>query len=236
MSNKLSQKAGLAYNVNKFKKHLKAVLASQDYDNVKIKSSHVATAAATQIFQELMISRLSTFVKKDKSEMKTVTREIIKKTIRNAGNDDLYQFFNPVLMRKFDKTFVYTGSLCVSDKTFLAVVDKMNKSMTFTPKAKNYFYFMLQQVTNQLVSTAYLFPKFAKRKLFDANAIKYACEVLFASSISKVLKDEVNRAIEATGSEVTKDEENEEDVSSKEEEESEDDDSDDELETKSKKF
>ena len=99
---------------------IKAVLASQDYDNVKIKASHVATASATQIFLELMISRLSAFVKKDKSEMKTITRETIKKTIRHAGNDDLYHFFNAVQMRKFDKTLVYTESLCISEKTFLA--------------------------------------------------------------------------------------------------------------------
>ena len=105
-TNKLTEKAGLQFNVNYFRKHVKEILKNQDHEKVKIKGSHVATAALVQKFMELIVQRLTNFVKVDKSDMKTITRDNLKKMIRDSVNHDLFSFFNPVVVFVFHQKYL----------------------------------------------------------------------------------------------------------------------------------
>lgn len=201
MANKLTEKAGLSFNINKVKANMIHYFKVHDLNQPKFKGAHVAMTAALQELCTLVVKNALQHTHKDKSNVRTLTRE----TLRNSVllHDGLKQYYYTKLWT-FDKSQMYGDQLPVSKNDLATVVESVDGDLKLTPKALNFLNFLLLKAYLDVVSTSYLFIDFAKRKSLEARAIVYALKSLFADSVSYDIYTEVDRATTAVGDAVEK--------------------------------
>lgn len=194
MSNLETKQAGLHFNTKTFKKYINTCLGDNP---VKIKGAHVALASAVENTLILFFNRLYKYTNKDLSGLKTVTSDIIRKTLKHFDNTDFGEFFNQTVIYKYDKSNVYTKQFCVSEKNCNVLLEQVYNDMKLTDKAKNLLFFMLQKLTNTLIKYGRLFPVYAKKKTLDSRSILSAVDIVFDGELAFKVKTAVEKSVNA---------------------------------------
>jgi len=195
MANFETKQANLVFNTKSSKKHIISNLSTNDESSVKIKGAHIALAAALEQFVVLFSERLKKYTVKDKSGLRTVTKDIIKKTLRHFDNNDFGEFFNQSVVYKFDRDFKYYNSFFINLKSYKLVVESVYDDMKFTEPADNFFFFMLTKVTNKLIRFSNLFIQYAKKKTLDSRSFMHAINVIFEGELAFKLNQAVEKAV-----------------------------------------
>ncbi len=218
MANKLTQDAGLTFNVNTVKASMSQFLQVHDLlvehtkendkgkkevvrKTPKFAGAHVATAAALQELCKLLTNTALQHTHKDKSGMRTLTRQTLRASV--LMHDGLKQYYH-TRMQAFDKTQVYENQVPVSKKDLLALVKDVNSDLKMTPKALNFLYFLLLRAYSDMVYTSYQLVDYAKKKTLDDRSCSFAIQLRFADSVAVQLQNEVSRATSAVGDGVDK--------------------------------
>ena len=213
MANKLTEKAGLTFNVNTVKANMTQFLKVHDLliehekendkgkketvrKTPKFSGAHVAVTAALQELCTILTNNALQHTHKDKSGMRTLTRQTLRSSV--LMHDGLKQYYH-TRMQSFDKTQVYENQVPVAKKDMLAVIKNVNGDLKLTPKALNFMYFLLHKVYSELVHTSYQLVEYAKKKTLDARSCVYALQLRFADSVAVPLHNEVSRATSAVG-------------------------------------
>jgi histone H3/H4 len=214
MANKLTQDAGLVFNVNTVKQHMIHFFETQDiYFEYKDKTSgetkrKLPMFSGSQTAMTAFIERLCTILvrqankctDKDKSGLRNVTRPRAKVAV--LLDDSLSSVFSWKL-RSFNRMQVYSDQLPVARKEFDRVCDAVDKNLRLTPRAHNLICFLLLEAYLEVLNTAYEMIAFAGRRTLDANAVLSAVRLRFPDNLSHELSTEMTRAVSAAGEEVT---------------------------------
>ena len=195
MANFETKQADLVFNTKRSKKHIVSSLSTNDESSVKIKGAHIALAAALEQFVLLFSDRLKKYTVKDKSGLRTVTKDIMKKTLRHFDNLDFGEFFNSSVIYKYDKDFKYYNSFFISLKSYKVVLETACDEMKFTEPADNFFFFMLTKVSNKLIRFANLFTQYAKKKTLDSRSLEHAVNVIFEGELAFKLNQAIDKAV-----------------------------------------
>lgn len=218
MANKLTEKAGLRFNVNTVKASMSQFLQVHDLlvehkkendkgkevvvrKTPKFAGAHVATTAALQELCKLLAETALQHTHKDKSGMRTLTRQTLRTSV--LMHDGLKQYYH-TRMQAFDKTQVYENQVPVSKKDLLAVIKDVNGDLKMTPKALNFLYFLVLRAYSDMVYTSYQLVDYAKKKTLDDRSCSFAIQLRFADSVAVPLQNEVSRATSAVGDGVDK--------------------------------
>lgn len=196
MANKLTEKAGLTFNVNTVKANMTNYLKVHDLKKLKFAGAHVAATAALQELCTLLTNNALQHTHKDKSGMRTLTRQTLRSSV--LMHDGLKQYYH-TRMQTFDKTHVYEDQVPVSKKDLLSVTKDVNGDLKMTPKALNFLYFLLLKAYSDMVYTSYQLVDYAKKKTLDARSCVFALQLRFADSVAVPLHNEVSRAVAAVG-------------------------------------
>ncbi len=200
-ANKLTEKAGLAFNINTVKANMKSYFENQAVALPMFSGSHTAMTAVIQKMAELLLKYCMSHLSKDKTGIKNVARPTLKTVV--CLNADMNEYFY-LKMLKFKKNGMYCDQIPVSRKEFDAMCTNLDKSLVLTAKAYNFLAYLLNEVYLDVLSTAYQFMTYAKKKTLDASVIMYAVRNRFPDNIAHDLCTEVNRAMLAVGEEVEK--------------------------------
>jgi len=198
-ANKLTEKAGLAFNINTVKASMKNYFEVHAEPVPMFSGSHTAMTAVVQKMAQLILKLCLDLVSKDKSGIKKISRPDMKTAIclDNSMKDYFY-----LKIVKFDKKCMYGDILPIARKEFDTFCTSVDKDMTLTPKAFNFLAYLLNQVYLDCLSTAHQFMSHAKKKTLDGTSVMYAAKNRFSDSISVDLCNEAKRALVATGDEV----------------------------------
>lgn len=204
--NKITQSSGLALNVNTFKSNMKSYFEQHDTEAPMFSGSPVAMTACIQRMCTHIIKNLLPYVNKDKSGIKSVTRQSLRYSI--CLNNELNQYYYMKLL-KFDKNQIFIDQLPVAKKELDSLVSSVDKSIKFTQRANNLLCFLLLKVYQDLLSVSYEFMNCCKKSTLNANFVLFAIRNRFCDNLSHELSTEVKRAVGAS-SEEGKENENEE--------------------------
>jgi len=225
VANKLTEKAGLIFNINTFKNSMKTFFDSHDKEKPKFSGAHVAITATIQKLCQIIIMNTKHLTNKDKSGLRTITRLHFKSAI--LQNDGLKKYYG-IKATTFNKNYVYSDQMPISKVHFNEVVTKVNKELQVTPKAYNFICFLLTEAYLDILNTSYQFISYAKRKSLDGTSVIYSVKNRFEDDISSKICEEINKTMKNTGDKNFEDNEEEQKEESEEDDELEDDESDDE--------
>lgn len=233
MPNKLTEAAGLTFNVNGVKKGIAEYFATNGEDVPMLKKIHIALAAAIESTCRHLCRNVCTITRIDKSGMRTVTRPLLRLSVQT--NRELSSFFDPIINNTFVKNRGYIKELPVTKDEIKEVIDSVNEKLNFKPKAFNLLCFMLVEVFNTLLADSTMLIEYAKKKSLDDRSVEFAARMLFRncdeyrSTIIEDMAQAVTNYEEVKEAEAEAEEEAEDDVSD------DDDDDDDEIEVVAKK-
>lgn len=221
--NKLTQLAGLKFNVNTFKSNminyfenvhgLKRVSEGEeliDAERMPIFSgAQTAITAVIQKLCELIVQNVFGYTnKEDKSGLRRVYRSTLRYSILlNPGLKSYYES----LMQTFDETHMYTSELPVSRKEFDALVCSFNQQLMFRPKAYNFICFLLVKAYQDLITVSHQFMLHAKKRTIDGMTVTFAVRNRFGGYIRDDICTEIARVIKACGNESNEHNEDQED-------------------------
>lgn len=199
MANQLTQKAGLTFNVNTVKNKLKDYYESQSASPPMFSGGQTALTAVLECLWERILKECVTRTGKDKSGVRQVTVDGLQYTV--LLHDGLKQYYL-VPLSKFDSKQMYKDQIPVVSKELDAVMERVDKDLSFTPKARNLACFFLLTVFQDVANTATQFLSFANRKSFNGNCVLHVLSARFDESIALELRTEVARAMKAFGEEL----------------------------------
>ena len=200
MANKVTEKAGLTFNVNTVKTSMQQYFNSQGVACPKFSGAHVGTTSAIQELCKMIIKCCLPHTNKDKSGIRNLTRSCMRDSV--LLNNDLQKYYY-IPMTMFDKNQIYEEQLPVAKKEIMTVVNSVDKDLHLTPKANNFLNFLMMKAYLDLVCTSYQFIDFAGRKSLDGKAVLFAIKNRFTDNVSYELCEEVRRSMAAVGDEVS---------------------------------
>lgn len=199
MANKLTQTAGLTFNVNTVKTKLKKFYESRDIPCPMFSGGHTAITASLEKLYELILKECIKRTGKDKSGVRTVNREMLLYSVMmNPGFKEYYT----VPLEHYDDLIQYDESLPVDSAEMLQVVDRVDKELGLSKKAENLMSYMLLNVYINVASVCSQFLAFSKRKSLDGNCVMFALTNCLPDSIASELRAEVVRVMKAFGEEL----------------------------------
>ena len=202
MANKATQTAGLVFNVNTVRNKMREYFESQGEKNSPEKTSpmlsggQTALTAVLEKLYELILRECLKQTGKDKSALRVVTREHLQYSVLLHSGLKSYYFLS---FEHFDKDSMYKDQLPVTTEAMDKVMERVDTTLSLTPRARNLACFLLHRVFKDLVSTATQFLSFAKRKSLDANCIMHVVRNRFPDGVAHELINEVTRAMKAAG-------------------------------------
>lgn len=197
--NKLTEKAGLTFNVNTTKQKLKSYYEGQDLTTLMFSGGHAAVTAALEKLWEIILEECLKRVGKDKSGVRQVNRESLQYSVlMHAG---LKRYF-VVHFENFDNTVEYKDQSPVINSELDKVMERVDKDMSLTSKARNLACFMLLKVFSQLATSAHSFVEYAKKKSLDGRSVTFAVGATFHESVSNEMKKEISRVMKEFGEEL----------------------------------
>lgn len=199
MVNKLTDEAGLVFNVNSVKANMKAFYDSQECERPKFKGGQIAVAAALQKLCEVLIRTANKYTKKDKSGVRRVDRATLR--VAMFEHEGLFEYFCN-RMRVFRKNAMYIDQLPVSKNDIETVRESVDNELFFTPKALNFLNFCMVEAYQDIVSTAQQFMSYAGKKQMDGNTLVFTVRNRFHDSVALELCNEIARAMKACDQEV----------------------------------
>jgi hypothetical protein len=213
--NKLTDKVGLDTNTNYFKKEIQKYIKTHDITvtskkknedsdtmlsvevSPKIKGSHVALAACTQLILQKFLKNCFKSLSTDKSGMKRLTRDYIKTALRMEENRDFRYFFTPLILTNFNKEFTYD----IPDPKGFSRLCDLGEKYTISPKGVNFLKFLMKTLLSRTLDISLNFMIYAKKKTLDYRAIQFTLLTLFSgtNTLKNELNEEFNRVSSALG-------------------------------------
>lgn len=197
--NKLTEKAGLTFNVNTTKQKLKSYYEGQDLTTPMFSGGHTAVAASLEKLWEMLLQECLKRVGKDKSGVRQVNRESLQYSV--LMHTGLKKYF-VTHFDTFDNTVEYRDQSPVITAELDKVMERVDKDLSLTSKARNLASFMLLKVFSQLASTAHSFMEYARKKSVDGRSVMFAVSTLFHESVSSELNKEIVRVMKEFGEEL----------------------------------
>lgn len=214
MSNALTIKAGLIFNVNNIKeKGLKQYFEQNDITPPLFKKAHVVVAGVLERIYEIIVSEAVKQVKLDTSGLKTITRPVLRNSI--LLNKELDQYFH-MSLRDFNPIQMYNSQLPIVQKELdLLLETKIGKTVHLTSKAKNLLCYTLMIVFLDICRISSLMLQFSGKKTMDHKCVKASLKQMFRdTSVYAKLSDEINRIWNAVVDEKEDDQDDEEEKGS----------------------
>lgn len=193
-TNKLTQMAGLTFNVNPVRTKLISYYESQGKENPKYSKGHVAMAAMMECLYRFVLTECEKRTKENQSGGKQVTRELVHYTVRlNTMLNDYFE----LRLRKFDKNQMYSDQLPMTDQEMRTVCDGVNSKMTLTGPAHNLVCYLTLCTFTDIANTCLRLLNFAGKKSLDPNCVLTAIADRFSDGLAHDLSNEVTRACNA---------------------------------------
>lgn len=197
--NKLTEKAGLTFNVNTMKHKLKDYYEGQSLTTPMFSGGHTAMTATLEKIWELLLQECLKKTGKDKSGVRQVNREQLQfSVLLHAG----FRKYFVSHLENFDCSIQYKEQVPVIPAEMDKVMERVDKDMSLTPKARNLACFMLLKIFSQLASTCNAFLTFSKKKSLDGRCVLFAVSTLFHESISSELHTEIRRVMKEFDEEI----------------------------------
>ncbi|QKF94160.1 hypothetical protein QKU48_gp0702 [Fadolivirus algeromassiliense] len=199
MANQVTQKAGLTFNVNTVKAKLKDYYESQSATAPMFSGGHTALTAVLECLWERILKECVARVGKDKSGVRQVNVEGLQYTV--LLHEGLKQYYL-VPLSKFDSKQMYKDQVPVSSKELDQVMERVDKDLSLTPRARNLACFLLLTAFHDVANTSTQFLSFAGRKSLNGNCVMHVVSTRFDESVAHELRTEIARAMKAFGEEL----------------------------------
>lgn len=197
--NKLTEKAGLTFNVNTIKSKLKDYYEGQALTTPMFSGGHTALTASLEKLWEMLLQECLKKVGKDKSGVRQVNRELLQYSVlMHAG---LRKYF-VVHFENFDNTIEYRDQVPVISVEMDKVMERVDKDMSLTQKARNLACFMLLKVFSQMAFTCHTLIEHAKKKSLDGRCVMYVVNIMFHESVAAELHKEIKKVMKEFGEEL----------------------------------
>jgi hypothetical protein len=181
------------------------------------KGSQTALTAVVEDFTRFLFENVRQYTNRDKTGMRTVNITMLKYSI--YLHPGLKRYYLPHMDTYTSvKDTIHSNSLPVKEDEVRAVMDDVDRHLDFTPKAFNFFCFLVNTMYNDLLRTSYEFLNFAGKRTLGPRVISAAVRNRFDGSVSGRLLTELSRACAAAGNDIDA-VDNDEDESDDEEEE-----------------
>jgi hypothetical protein len=193
-TNKVSEKAGLTFNVNAIKRAIKMYYKSQNVDFSKISGGSIAMTSMLESMARLIIEKTEKEVAFNKSGLREVTREGMNSALLRNSNE--YGYF-VIKASDFNDKFDYSKFLPIEKE-----MDKIYteyKNVSYSLEAKNYMYYLLYTMFTNISLTCAKLLSFAKNKMVNGNCVVHAVDIEFPKSISVVLMKNIHEALKLHG-------------------------------------
>ena len=197
--NKLTEKAGLTFNVNTVRSALKDYYEGQDLSTPMFAGGHTAITATLEKVWELLVQECLKKVGKDKSGVRQVNREFLQYSV--LLHSGFRRYFLSQL-ENFDSTLQYGDQVPVITSEMDKVMESVDSDISFTQRARNLACFMLLKVFSQLATVCHEMLSFAKKKSIDGRCVLSAVRVLFHESVANELQKEIVRVMKEFGEEI----------------------------------
>ncbi len=195
--NKITEKAGLTFNVNGIKQRLRTYYEGQALSTPKFSGSHTAVTTALEKLWEMLLQECLKKVGKDKSGVRLVNRESLQYSV--LMHSGLRKYF-VLQFETFDNTVEYQSPVVTVELD--KVMERIDKDMALTSKARNLANFMLLKVFSQLATSSHGFIEYAKKKSLDGRSVMFAVSSLFHESVSSEINKEIARVMKEFGEEL----------------------------------
>tara|TARA_Y100000780_G_scaffold179369_1_gene164844 strand:+ start:152952 stop:153938 length:987 start_codon:yes stop_codon:yes gene_type:complete len=244
--NAATDEAGLTFNVISYRKYMREHYVkrniqfetkNEDDEVVRkppmISGGHIAVTAVVQALSNYILTRVKTRVREDKTGLRRLDRYTLRSFVLE-GDKNLSTFFLP-FESSFSSSRNYDSGYPVSNKELNAFVEKtIGTNLMLTEKCYNYLYFLLSEVTNQLIDNARHFMDYAGHRSIKYQAVKQTVKVLFTETLSKYLNIALDKAVK-NGKDGAEVDDEVEDHNDEEEDVLSEDDSEDEVEVEQEK-
>lgn len=197
--NKVTKTAGLTFNVNAVRSKLKDYHESRGVTNPTYGGGQIAMTVVLEKFCVMVFKDCASQTPKDKSGGKQVNVNDLQRIV--LIHPELKNYF-VVPMSLYNPDQICKDLLPVDPSEIDLVMDKVDKELIFSPKAKNLMYFLISQVFQDLASTSTRLMKFAKKHKFKGTCVSYAVQQCFAEAIAKDFCDEIALVMKTFNEEV----------------------------------
>ncbi|ARF09530.1 hypothetical protein Indivirus_1_153 [Indivirus ILV1] len=197
--NKTTEKAGLTFNVNTIKQKLKSYYEGQDLLTLMFSGGHIAITATLEKLWETILHECLKRVGKDKSGVRQVNRESLQYSVLMHSGLERYFMSH---FRYYDVSLEYKDQSPVINTELDKVMERVDKDMSLTSKARNLAHYMLLKVFSHLAVTAHGFVEYAKKKSLDGRSVTFAVSTVFHESVSSDFNKEITRVMKEFGEEL----------------------------------
>lgn len=199
MANKVTQTAGLIFNVNTVRNKLKEFYESQGTSTPMFSGGQSSVTAVLQKTLELILKECTKHVGKDKSGVRLVNRDfLLHSVLLHSG---LKQYFS-VQLDRFNQNQMYGDQVPISKADMEKVMESVDKDLSLTPKARNLACFLLLEVFIDMAHMCSQMLEFSKKKSLDARCVMYGVSSKFPDNIASELRGEIVRVAKAFGDEL----------------------------------
>lgn len=210
--NKITEEAGLIFNVNTVKRHMikkfKLILDANnrnESDDKKkgpnIAKGHVAVTACVEKLIKILINVCLENTVVQKNGCRTIHRHLLFTAIKNERI--LWDFYESK-MRTWDKDNTYQDLLPFLETDTNTIINSIDESLKFTDKAKNMFNFFVNKFYTSLINKCLILLEYSGKKSLDPRVVQYAVGFIFTEEIKNQLLTELHRVCELVGSGIDK--------------------------------
>ena len=197
--NKITEKAGLSFNVNTVKNKLKDYYESQALKSPMNAGGQVAITAVLEKFYELLLSACIKNTGVDKSGVRMVNRDLLRVSV--LLNDEMKEYCS-VRLSRFNKDQIYADQTPIARSELEQVMATVDENMALSEKACNLANYLTLCVFLDLASTCNHLLTFADKKSLTGNCVIFAVKLKFPSGLAHTLCTEVTRSMKSLGEEV----------------------------------
>jgi len=213
--NQPTKDAGLSFNVNAFKTHMKEYYSTLGLEQYNFKRGHIALSACNEALCGLIVNNVTEKIVKDKAGLYVITYDNMENMI--MSNPDMRRLLREYI-ENFDENSNYHKQYCVTKTNLVTFIEHYNgNNLQLDNKAHNFLIYLLATFSNTVMKTAHMLVQYAHRQSVTIESIVKAVEVHCPSSIAKSLVIKIEEAVSAYSAKNDK----EDDKEDKEEEESE---------------
>ena len=189
---KATEKANLVSNVNNVRKSMKEYYASRDIKYSKISKGHIAVASMQETFVKFFIEESTKTVGVGKAGMRSITREGINAALVKNKSHKAY-FVTKA--DEYDEKFLFAKEVPMTPKEMDEILSGYPQ-ISLTTEARHYMYYLLYTVYTNVLITCAKIMDYAKKTSIDWKCIVAAIDIELPKSISVMVIENINVAID----------------------------------------
>jgi hypothetical protein len=196
--NKITEKAGLTFNVNACKSKLKDYYGSSEAPCPKFAGGQIAITAVLEGMFKVLLLECRNKIRKTTTGNCIVTRDALLNQVilQNSSFVDYYA----TSLSKFDKDLLYRNLVPITDNEFKAVVSQVDDSLSFDPQARNFISYLLLKVFNDLACAGGILLRHSKKSTLDGRTILFAIDMIhLPDTIASKMHDNIATVLKAFG-------------------------------------